>query len=49
LADRFLQDEIDVELVKPLSELLPDVWLAAHPEHQLELNRPTGVPVGLEA
>jgi transposase len=49
LADRFLQDEIEVELVKPLSELLPDVWLAAHPEHQLELNRPTGVPVGLEA
>jgi hypothetical protein len=49
LAEQFLQDQIEVDLVEALSELLPDQWLAAHPEHRLEINRPTGVPVGLEA
>jgi hypothetical protein len=32
-----------------LTELLPDRWIAAHGEHRLEINRPTGTPVGLEA
>jgi hypothetical protein len=32
-----------------LSELLPDRWIAAHPQHRLEINRSTGTPVGLEA
>lgn len=49
LADAFLDDEVATDIVSTLSELMPDRWIAAHPEHRLEINRPTGVPVGLEA
>jgi transposase len=49
LADAFLDNELPNDIVSALSELLPDRWVAAHPEHRLEINRPTGTPVGLEA
>jgi hypothetical protein len=49
LADAFLRNEMEQDIVAALSELLPDRWIAAHPEHRLEINRPTGTPVGLEA
>jgi len=49
LADFFLRNEVEQDIVAALSELLPDRWLAAHPEHRLEINRATGTPVGLEA
>ena len=48
LADTFLHDKIEKDVVAALSELLPDRWIATHPEHRLEINRPTGTPVGLE-
>ena len=48
LAERFLQNQIEPEVVAALSELLPDRWLAAHPEYRLEINRSTGIPVGME-
>jgi hypothetical protein len=48
LADAFLNDEMEQDIVATLNELLPDRWLAAHPEHRLEINRPAGTPVGLE-
>ena len=49
LADFFSRNEVEQDIVAALSELLPDRWLAAHPEHRLEINRATGTPVGLEA
>ena len=49
LADAFLHNEIEDDIVAALSELLPDRWIAAHPQHRLEINRSTGTPVGLEA
>jgi hypothetical protein len=48
LADLFLQGRIEADIEHALSELLPDRWLAAHPEHRLEINRRTGIPVGME-
>jgi hypothetical protein len=39
---------MEQDIVSALSELLPDRWIAAHPEHRLEINRPTGTPVGME-
>jgi hypothetical protein len=49
LADVFLRNEMEDDIVAALSELLPDRWIAAHPQHRLEINRSTGTPVGLEA
>jgi ABC-type uncharacterized transport system fused permease/ATPase subunit len=48
LAERFLNDQIETELVEALTTLLPDRWLASHEEYRLEINRPTGIPVGME-
>ena len=48
LADRFLHEQIEAELVEALTALLPDRWLASHAEYRLEINRPTGIPVGME-
>ena len=48
LADSFLQQQIEPELVDALTELLPDRWLATHGDYRLEINRPTGIPVGME-
>jgi hypothetical protein len=48
LADSFLEQQIEPELVDGLTELLPDRWLAAHEDYRLEINRPTGIPVGME-
>jgi len=48
LADAFLRNEMEPDLIAALNELLPDHWIAAHPQHRLEINRPTGTPVGLE-
>jgi len=48
LAERFLQNQIEPEVVAAFTELLPDRWLAAHPEYRLEINRSTGIPVGME-
>jgi len=48
LADLFLQERIEADIVEALEALLPDRWLADHPEHRLEINRPTGIPVGME-
>jgi transposase len=49
LADVFLRNELEQDMLAALSDLLPDRWIVAHPEHRLEINRPTGPPVGLEA
>ena len=49
LADAFLPNEMEDDIVAALSELLPDRWIAAHPQHRLAINRCTGTPVGLEA
>jgi hypothetical protein len=49
LAERFLHEQIEAELVEALTELLPDHWLASHPEYRLEINRPTGIPVGMNS
>jgi len=49
LANRFLQDEVEEDLVEALSTLLPDRWIAEHPKHRLEINRRTGIPVGMES
>jgi len=49
LAEAFLHNQMEQDLVAALSELLPDRWIAAHPEHRLEINRSTGTPVGLES
>ena len=48
LAERFLHEQIEAELVEALTALLPDQWLASHEEYRLEINRPTGIPVGME-
>jgi hypothetical protein len=40
---------MEQDMLAALSELLPDRWIAAHPQHRLEINRPSGTPVGLEA
>jgi hypothetical protein len=40
---------MDQDIIAALSELLPDRWIAAHPQYRLEINRSTGTPVGLEA
>ena len=49
LANAFLHNEMEDDIAAALSDLLPDRWIAAHPEHRLEINRSTGTPVGLEA
>jgi hypothetical protein len=48
LAEWFLCEQIEAELVEALTALLPDRWLASHEEYRLEINRPTGIPVGME-
>ena len=48
LAEQFLGGHVEADLTAALGTLLPDRWLAAHPEYRLEINRPTGIPVGLE-
>jgi hypothetical protein len=49
LAEVFLHRQMERDLVAASSELLPDRWIAAHPQYRLEINRSTGTPVGLEA
>jgi len=49
LANRFLEDHVEKDLVERLDALLPDRWIAEHPEHRLEINRRTGIPVGMES
>jgi len=49
LANRFLQNQVEEDLVEALSGLLPDRWIAEHPQHRLEINRRTGIPVGMES
>jgi transposase len=49
LAEEFLNQHIEAELVEALTALLPDRWLATHEEYRLEINRPTGIPVGMES
>ncbi len=49
LAEVFLRNQMDQDIIAALSELLPDRWIAAHPQYRLEINRSTGTPVGLEA
>jgi transposase len=48
LAERFLRGEIETELVEALTLLLPDRWLESHQKYRLEINRPSGIPVGME-
>jgi hypothetical protein len=49
LADRFLRGEVESDLVEALTSLVPDRWIAEHPDYRLEINRGTGIPVGLES
>ena len=49
LAEQFLAGHVEADLTESLDALLPDRWLAAHPEYRLEINRVTGIPVGLES
>jgi hypothetical protein len=49
LAESFLNQTIETELVEALTTLLPDRWLATHEEYRLQINRPTGIPVGMES
>jgi uncharacterized protein (DUF736 family) len=48
-ADRFLRGEVESDLVEALTALVPDRWIAEHPDYRLEINRGTGIPVGLES
>lgn len=48
LAEWFLQERIEADVTEALTALLPDRWLAAHEQYRLEINRPTGIPIGME-